>query len=662
MKRFFKWFTGIVVLLVVLLVSAVLALPYLIDPNEYKPQIIAQLKPHMHGRDLHIPGDIKLSIFPWLGADIGEVVIGNAEGFVLKPFMTIKHARAEVRLLSLFSDRPEIGSLVLDDVQVYLQQDAEGRNNWSDLASTQTPTAQYSAIPRGFIRVANTPAPAGSGFVLPPLKIAGIHMRNMRIELDDKKSRDILTLYKMNVDAGPIDRFNPVPLKGQFQFSSKKHELLAASAFATTMELTPKLDEFVLRNFNINTNLTGKGVQNKTIKTSLKIPDLKLETQAEKVTARPFYLKLDNIDSNGRFSLRRFSKPVVRLGWEISELNLDRLLPKVIAEQSSNKEEAVVLPGEEPIPEIAEVVVAEKVDDSARLFAPLALFANTDMQGTLKIGKLIYHKMNFDNVKINLLARAGLVSALPSADIYGGKYSGDLQIQTAKGQASRVRSKQKFENIPLGPVVKALYDREIVNGTFNFSGQFFSQGETQKSLTENLSGDGQFNVRNTELSNDDVKRLILKKHYDKLSFVGGKDKSKQTTVFDSVRGSLNIKQGVVYNRDLRAVSRRVHINGKGHADLNEQTVNYTLTTIPQKPMAFSFAGRTVELRNRDINTHLVGPWDNIDVNNDLDTILKEEFRQTELYQKGQAKEDELKSKLKLEEDKLKQKLKDKFKL
>jgi len=142
MKRFLKWFFGISFFIVILLVGAIIALPYIVNPNDYKQEIISKIEPHMRGRELQIPGDIKLSIFPWLGVEVGEVIVGNAEGFVLKPFMTIQNSKAHIRLLSLLSDQPEIGSLDFRDVIVNLQQDTEGRNNWSDIAlASDSPTS-----------------------------------------------------------------------------------------------------------------------------------------------------------------------------------------------------------------------------------------------------------------------------------------------------------------------------------------------------------------------------------------------------------------------------------------------------------------------------------------------------------------------------------------
>ena len=86
-----------------------------------------------------------------------------------------------------------------------------------------------------------------------------------------------------------------------------------------------------------------------------------------------------------------------------------------------------------------------------------------------------------------------------------------------------------------------------------------------------------------------------------------------------------------------------------------------MTTIPKKSLAFSLAGRSIDLKNKDIDTHITGPWSNLDIDNDLEDVLKEEFKQTELYQKKRAEEDKLKEKLKAEKQKLEQKLKDKLK-
>lgn len=668
MKRFLKWFFGIFFFLVIVLAGAVVALPYIVNPNDYKDEIIAQLKPYMHGRDLQIPGDIKLSIFPWLGLEAGEVIIGNAEGFVLKPFMTIQNSKAHIRLLSLFSDKMEIGSLEFRDVNIYLQQDAEGRNNWSDLA--QAPVNHKTTT--GFIKVANTPANAkpadkqapASTFTLPSMKVAGLHFYNTRIEFNDKKAQDLITVSKLDLDAGPIDSFNPIPLKGKFNFHSKKKQLSAASAFASVLVLTPKLDNFNLKQLVMNTNVTGKIVNNNVIKTSLKVPDLKIQTAEEKITAKPFYLKLDNMKGEGHITVKRFTRPVIRFGLKTDKLSLDKFIPATTTEskESGQPQAAEETPAkkDDDIPTVEELIGEKPVviEKEAGLFAPIAVLKDTDLQGTISINEVTLRQLLLTKVKVVLQAHAGLVSALPTANLYKGTYDGNVQIQT-KAKPSLLSSKHIFRDIYIGPLYKALYGKDTFTGRANFQGQFFSSGDTQEEILKNLNGDGQFSVRDTEMKTLDIKRLILKENYDKLKFLQEKEEGKQVTVFDTVRGTIRIKSGVAYNKDFAAISRRIHLNGEGSANLVNQTVNYTVITIPKKSFAFDMAGHHYDLKNKRIPTHFTGPWSNIDVNNELEAVLKAEFKQG-LSEKKQAKEEEIKQKIEQEKEKLEQKYKNKL--
>ena len=318
MKRLLKWLFGITLFLIIIVISAVFALPYLVDPNEYKDDIIALLKPQMKGRDLQIPGDIKFSVYPWLGVEVGEMVIGNAEGFILKPFMTIESSKAHVRLLSLLSEQIEVKSLEFDNIKINLQQDAEGKNNWSDLAKKEI-AYQPRQSRSNFIKVANQPATDKDETkgMIPNLKISTLLFHNAQIQLDDKKARDVITLSKLNLDAGPINNFNPIPVKGKFNFHSKRQQLVAAAAFASSLTLTKTLDTFTFNHFILNTNVSGKAIGKKPLKSSLKIPVLSIQTTSEHIGAKAFSLKVDDMNGDGHFSLKQFGTPIIRLGFDI---------------------------------------------------------------------------------------------------------------------------------------------------------------------------------------------------------------------------------------------------------------------------------------------------------------------------------------------------------
>ena len=80
MKKLIKFLLVTLAVLVTLIVITAVALPLLFDPNDYKPQITELVK-EQTGRDLKIPGEIELSVFPWLGIKLGKVELSNAKGF-----------------------------------------------------------------------------------------------------------------------------------------------------------------------------------------------------------------------------------------------------------------------------------------------------------------------------------------------------------------------------------------------------------------------------------------------------------------------------------------------------------------------------------------------------------------------------------------------------
>ncbi|MEJ2399519.1 MAG: AsmA family protein [Gammaproteobacteria bacterium] len=442
MKRFLKWFFGILVFLIILLVIAAVTLPYYFDPNKYKSDIIAQIKPHMMGRDLKIPGKIKLSVFPWLGVDIGKTVIGNADGFVLKPFMTINHARVHIRLLSLLSDTPEIGSIDFDGVVVNLQRDAEGRNNWSDLIKQAANTGKPTLHDAAFIKTADRHV------TIPRLKIEGVHFKNATINFQDNLNKNDITVSKLNLDAGPINQYQPIPLRGNFNYASKTQGLLAASAFATTLHINQKTRVLDLKQLGINTNLAGKVLNNKTMATALTVPDLQIDPVRQRIDARQFHLTLDKMQSDGHMTLRKFSHPIIRFGLDMDTLDLDSLLP------ASQPAKAVA-----PIP----TTTGTAADSSPAIFAALVPLKTADIQGTFNVKKLLFNKLQFDKASLTVIARSGLISAQPQASLYNGTYQGNLQINVSQ-KPVHVSLRQQLQHVAMGPITLALTGKESLTG------------------------------------------------------------------------------------------------------------------------------------------------------------------------------------------------------
>lgn len=145
---------GLIAFFVVILGFAVAA-PFLIDVNDYKPQIVAKAK-EATGRDLTIDGKIRLSLLPSPELTVDGVKFANIPGSQEPQMAQLRSLRVSVSLLPLLSGRAEVTQVVLVGPRIVLETTADGRANW-DIAGADRPA---SAAPAGG---AGTPSGDGGG-------------------------------------------------------------------------------------------------------------------------------------------------------------------------------------------------------------------------------------------------------------------------------------------------------------------------------------------------------------------------------------------------------------------------------------------------------------------------------------------------------------------
>ncbi|MBF0394589.1 MAG: AsmA family protein, partial [Alphaproteobacteria bacterium] len=116
-------------ILFVVLAAGVLAVPSLIDWNEYKGEIARRLEAAI-GRDVVIEGDLSLSLLPTPTLSADEVAIANVKGGSASDMVTLRSLRLELALAPLFSGEVRIVSLVLVEPVIQLEETASGQRNW----------------------------------------------------------------------------------------------------------------------------------------------------------------------------------------------------------------------------------------------------------------------------------------------------------------------------------------------------------------------------------------------------------------------------------------------------------------------------------------------------------------------------------------------------
>ena len=125
MWRVLRW----VLLALVLLVGALVALPFLLPTSVYKQQIIEQARVAT-GRELKIDGDLKISFWPAFGVEVGKVSFANAAGAAAPQMVTMDTMVVGAELMPLLSGTLNVTEIRFVNPTINLEIDGKGRGNW----------------------------------------------------------------------------------------------------------------------------------------------------------------------------------------------------------------------------------------------------------------------------------------------------------------------------------------------------------------------------------------------------------------------------------------------------------------------------------------------------------------------------------------------------
>ncbi len=133
---------GIIVAVVVLIV---IALPFVINVNDFRPRIETELSSSL-GREVKV-GNLKLSILTG-GVSADDLSIADDPSFSNTPFVRAKSLDVGVQMIPLiFSKSLQITNIELDEPQVVLLRSASGKWNFSTLGTKSAAKPSESSNP-----------------------------------------------------------------------------------------------------------------------------------------------------------------------------------------------------------------------------------------------------------------------------------------------------------------------------------------------------------------------------------------------------------------------------------------------------------------------------------------------------------------------------------
>ncbi len=605
--------------LVLLLVLALLGIWLMVNPNDYKGRIVSKVR-EVTGRELVLPGDIKLSVFPWIALKLGQAQLGNPAGFTTQPFVSFQSASVRIKLLPLLSKRLEVGEIAVDGLDLRLLRNADGKGNWEGFGG------QKEAVPK---KDASTSGTFGG--------LAGIKIRDSRVSYQN------IVLEKFNFETGAIAEKSVVPIT--FSFDCNRGEAAARVSVAAKMSLDIdsaaqqyKLSQLAMSGHWLQPpaatdpklGVAGPKPATADLPWDLTVPALALDLNAQSLAVPSFALGFAGAQVSGAMQGTKLIDALSMVGsFKLTPLDLRAFLgkmgvtkttkdPAVLAKllasgdfayggQSAQLEnlhlslDQTEVQGKVAVTNLATNAIrfelgVDKIDVDRYLEPekkkpdpvqkpfelPTATMKGIDANGTLTVGSARLSNMDFTNIKLTVNSKDGVVRLFPSqAQFLGGHYSGDVTLDS-RGNMPAIKVDQQLTGIDMRSLLMATMKSERLSGHGNLSIRANARGGTMDALVGTMNGRIEANLNDGAIEGLDLwfelgRAQALIKRQDLPA-----GSSSNRTKFDAFKASADITNGVATTKDLMIASQGLKVTGQGNANLRSQAIDYqVLASIAQ---------------------------------------------------------------------------------
>jgi len=581
MKNFLKWGAIIVGCLVVVIIAALLIIPQFVDVQKYKPVLESKVV-EATGRPFSVGDDLKLSLFPWAGISFSDLQLGNTAGFTEKEFVKVKSFEIRVKLFPLISKEIQIKRFVLDEPQIVLVKNKNGRVNWEQPKQQQTGTASKKPVP------ADSPAGVG-GLPISALTVGNFSVKNGSVLWIDyttntrKEVKDIsLILKDVSLDrpvqlkfSAELDK-NPLSLEGTvgpvgsgfekgvipLDLSLKALKQLAVHLKGNLENpvTTPGVDlDISVDKFSPRELVAALGQTfpvDTTDPKALSSVDLKahIKADANRVVVSGGVMNLDQSRLNFSAAAAQFSRPNLKFDLNLDQINLDRYMPPKSDQPSAEKAPA-------PAPAKGQ---KKKTD-----YTPLRrLIAD----GLIRIGQLTISKASIQDVYLKIKAKNGLFNLDPmKLNMYRGNANGKALLNVAQ-DIPRSSLNLKINNVQVEPLLKDVLEKDILQGTTKADINLSMRGDEPEQIKKTLNGKGYLKFTDGAIVGIDLAAMV--RNVGSAFGLAKKGGERPKTDFTELDLPYSIKNGAVNTPQSILKSPFIRVIATGTADLVKETLDF----------------------------------------------------------------------------------------
>jgi AsmA protein len=629
---------GVVALLGVLLLGVWL----FVNPNAYKGKIAAAVK-ESTGRELKLPGDIKLSVIPWVALELGPASLGNPPGFSDEPFLSFTHASVRVRLLPLLRQHLEVARVQVEGLDLRLRKNAAGRGNWQGV-EPQQPEAKSDVDHTDAIHALES--------------FANIRIDHGRVTYDG------LSVEKFNMETGSLaaDRHIPINLTFDASRAPTGEQLSLTAKFDLSQDAAQKTLRFGAVNMSgtlarpgddrpAHWDLSAPAIDVNRTEQSMAAPAFSLSYSGAHLSGSAQLTKIiDDLSVNGSVTLAplvlREMEP--RLGFALPKTRD----PKALSLLSATTDFALDSKGlalthlqlrlddtqiQGNLKFLAGDTAALQFDltadqiDLDRYRAPPggpvpqepapAASARPekawDASGTLAIQSAKVARLDLSNVRVTVAAKDKVMHLSPvEAQVDGGRASGDITWDS-RGATPTLSVDEQLSGIDMARLLANTAGKGRLSGRATLTLKATARGSGADALLKTLTGHLDANLADGALEGVDVGHEISVAQALIDKSPAPAQASTGHTPFQAFKLSSQITNGVAETHDLTIASQALTVTGQGSANLATKGIDFKLLA----------SIVTAPARNTDIPLRVSGTYANPTLKPDIEGLAKDQLKQ-----------------------------------
>lgn len=531
--------------IVVLLIAAVVALPFFIPVDWVKEQAQTQVS-EATGRQLSIDGNVSLSIFPNVQIEANNVHFANEAGSDVPDMVSLSKLALNVQLMPLLSGELVVDEFVLVDPVIYLESRNDGTGNWQ---FTPPPAAQDGSG-------TDTAAEQGGSGGLANLTLGDVRIENGTVTFVDRTSGESTVLSDIDLTLSLPNLASAFNAEGSLTYKAKTLSLTSTLASPKALMDGGSSDASLkIEGDPINVSFDGNVAQAGAVSgdVQLSLPSLSalaawleqpldasagmpetinlsgtLDMQGDRIAFSGARVTIDDLNASSDVAVDLGGdRPMITANLQSEMLDLNPYLPQ--PDQAAGESggdasgDAGGSSGGDPL---AQGWSDEEID-----FSGLDA-ANADL--TFDLAGLKVQNIEIGRSRLHIVVNNGSATIdLLEAALYGGNGTAHVVIDRSNARPAIAKTFQAT-GVQAEPLLIAATGFDKLSGTAELSLDITTTGVSQKQFVEHLFGNGSFVFRDGHFKGANIAAMVRDLSLDALGSAVSPD---QQTDFAELSGS-----------------------------------------------------------------------------------------------------------------------------